>query len=63
MASLDPKVAEVLDKRTEKAAATGTQVEDDEDELFEELERDDALDGFRERRLQELHEEYAICMS
>jgi len=49
---LDATVAKVLDqKRTD---------DDDEDELLAELEREDnALDGFRERRLQQLHDEFA----
>lgn len=49
-AQLDPTVAKVLDTAHDS---------DDEDELLAELEREDAaLDGFRERRLQQLHEEF-----
>lgn len=52
---LDETVAKVLDR--ERAAHEGSE---DEDELLAELECDEAaLDGFRERRLQQLHEEFA----
>jgi len=50
--TLDPTVAKVLDRKRPD--------EDDEDVLLAELEAEDsALDGFRERRLQQLHEEFA----
>ncbi|KAK6541691.1 hypothetical protein TWF694_007484 [Orbilia ellipsospora] len=53
---MDERVANFLDTRTDKAKADDS---DDEDALLEELEReqDDVLDGLREKRLQELHEE------
>ena len=52
---LDETVAKVLDR--ERAARGDSE---DEDGLLAELEREDtALDGFRERRLQQLHEEFA----
>ncbi|KAI5854752.1 thioredoxin-like protein [Tricharina praecox] len=51
-APLDATVTKVLDR--DRADS------DDEDELLAELEREDsALDGFRERRLQQLHDEFA----
>ncbi|EWC45120.1 hypothetical protein DRE_06259 [Drechslerella stenobrocha 248] len=55
---MDQQVADFLDKRTDKATTT-TADSDDEDALLEELERgqDDVLDGLREKRLQQLHEE------
>lgn len=55
LADLDPTVAKVLNR--ERAPHEDS---DDEDELLAELEReDDALDAFREKRLQQLHEEFA----
>jgi thiol-disulfide isomerase/thioredoxin len=52
---LDATVAKVLDRDRAKHEDSS-----DEDELLAELEREDAaLDGFRERRLQQLHEEFA----
>jgi hypothetical protein len=52
-AELDPTVAAVLDRAPQDDS-------EDEDTLLAELEREDAaLDGFRERRLQQLHEEFA----
>lgn len=48
-ANLDRKVAGIIDQRG---------LDDDEDELIAELENDEALDGFREQRLQQLHAEY-----
>jgi len=50
MASIDRNVAAVLDR-------AGNDSDIDEDQLIEELENDSALDGLRERRLQQLHEE------
>jgi len=50
MANIDHNVATVLDR-----AAHDSDI--DEDQLIEELENDSALDGLRERRLQQLHEE------
>ncbi|KAJ6264758.1 Thioredoxin [Drechslerella dactyloides] len=54
---MDEKVASFLDTRTDKAKKDADS--DDEDALLEELEReqDDDIDGLRERRLQQLHEE------
>lgn len=55
MATLDPSVAAVLDRRAQDSS-------DDEDELIKALEEDEdsgALDAFREQRLQQLHAEYA----
>ncbi|KAF3925076.1 hypothetical protein AA313_de0208323 [Arthrobotrys entomopaga] len=54
---MDERVANFLDSRTDKAK-TGND-SDDEDALLEELEReeDGVMDGLREKRLQELHEE------
>lgn len=55
MSELDPTVAKVLDKER-------PDVKDDdenEDELLDELENDEAaLDAFREKRMQQLHDEY-----
>ncbi|KAF8472492.1 thioredoxin-like protein [Kalaharituber pfeilii] len=60
---LDAKVAAVLDAHSEKAIAaskeSGKELSEDEDDLLEELERDEALDAFREKRLQQLHDELA----
>ncbi|KAJ4303056.1 hypothetical protein N0V90_001947 [Kalmusia sp. IMI 367209] len=50
MAELDPKVAAIVD------AAKGD--ESDEDALIAELENDSDLDAFREKRRQQLHEEF-----
>jgi len=50
MANIDRNVAAVLDR-------AGPDSDIDEDQLIEELENDNALDGLRERRLQQLHEE------
>lgn len=50
MANIDHSVAAVLDR-------TGHDSDLDEDQLIEELENDSVLDGFRERRLRQLHEE------
>lgn len=54
MAAIDPKVAELVDRRA-------AQDSDDEDALISALEDDDshALDNFREQRLQQLHQEMA----
>lgn len=52
MANVDQSVAAVLDR-------TANDSDVDEDQLIDELENDDELDGFRERRLQQLHEEVA----
>ena len=51
---IDATVAKVLDKTRHSDEA------EDEAELFASLEAEDdaALDGFRERRMQQLHEEY-----
>lgn len=51
MASLDPKVAALVD------AAKGD--DSDEDALIAELENDSDLDAFREQRLQQLHAEFS----
>ncbi|KAF2676725.1 thioredoxin-like protein [Lentithecium fluviatile CBS 122367] len=50
MATLDPKVAALVD------AAKGD--DSDEDALIAELENDSELDAFREQRLQQLHAEF-----
>jgi len=50
MANIDHNVAAVLDRADHDSDI-------DEDQLIEELENDSALDGLRERRLQQLHEE------
>lgn len=52
MANVDQSVAAVLDR-------TANEPDVDEDQLIDELENDNELDGFRERRLQQLHEEVA----
>lgn len=52
MANIDRNVAAVLDR-----ADANSDI--DEDQLIEQLENDSALDGLRERRLQQLHEEVA----
>jgi len=55
---MDEKVADLLDSRTDKLTKPEEEENDeDEDALFEELERDDELDGLRERRIQQLHQE------
>lgn len=56
MANIDARVAATLDR----ANATGVD-HDDEDALLETLENEDdgELGGFRERRLQQLHDEFA----
>ncbi|EMD91958.1 hypothetical protein COCC4DRAFT_74204 [Bipolaris maydis ATCC 48331] len=51
MASLDPKVASLVDKAARED-------DSDEDALIASLEDDEALDAFREQRLQQLHQEY-----
>ena len=50
MSSIDPTVASHLDSAPN---------EFDEDDLLESLENDDATDNLRERRMQQLHEEFA----
>jgi hypothetical protein len=50
MANIDQSVTAVLDR-------AGNTSDLDEDDLIAQLENDDALDGLRERRLQQLHEE------
>jgi len=53
MTTIDPTVAKVLDKARPKDE------DEDEDTLLEELESDTAaLDAFREKRIQQLHDEY-----
>lgn len=53
MTTIDPTVAKVLDKDRPKDDS------EDEDTLLEELESDTAaLDAFREKRIQQLHDEY-----
>lgn len=51
MASLDPKVASLVDRAARED-------DSDEDALIASLEDDDELDAFREQRLQQLHQEY-----
>jgi hypothetical protein len=60
MAPLDEKVAEVIDRHAEEKKGES----DDEDALLDELEKEEAavFDSFRERRMQELHEEYALAL-
>ena len=55
MANLDPHVASVLDR------APAKNKEDDEDALIDELENDDAIGAYREKRLQQLHYEFSIA--
>jgi hypothetical protein len=56
---MDDRVAKFLDTRTDKA--TKASESDDEDALLEELENEDGgLDGLREKRMQQLHEEYGF---
>ena len=50
MASLDPKVAAVVDATRDD--------DSDEDALIAELENDSDLDAYREQRLQQLHAEF-----
>lgn len=59
---IDPKVAALLDKHADKATGRpnedGIELSDDEDALIAELEQDDsAIDAFREKRMQQLHDE------
>jgi hypothetical protein len=55
MTSVDRKVAALVDKAPPDESHSG-----DENDLFDELEKDDsALDAFREQRMQQLHEELA----
>lgn len=54
MSGLESRVAQVIDRHG---------LESDEDELIAALEQDEALDGLRERRRQQLHEEYARAQS
>jgi len=57
--SIDSKVAALLDKHTDQKEIGS----DDEDALFDELEKDEsALDAFREKRLQQLHNEYVAFL-
>ncbi|KAH9872608.1 hypothetical protein J1614_005001 [Plenodomus biglobosus] len=51
MAALDPKVASLVDRAARED-------DSDEDALIASLEDDSELDAFRERRIQQLHEEY-----
>ncbi|KAL7270487.1 hypothetical protein RUND412_006809 [Rhizina undulata] len=54
--NIDPTVAKILDK--ERPSKEGQGDDSDEDELMMELENDEAaLDAFRERRMQQLHDE------
>ena len=59
-AEIDPKVAALLDKHADKTIGRPKEdASDDEDALLAELEQDDSvLDGFREKRMQQLHDEY-----
>ena len=50
MAGIDPHVASVLDRDTHE--------DRDEDALIEELENEEELDAFREKRIEQLHAEY-----
>lgn len=59
-AELDPTVAKVLDKERPDVEEN----DDKEDELLDELEADEAaLDAFREKRMQQLHDEYEQLLS
>lgn len=56
MSALDATVAKVLDKERPNVKDD----DDNEDELLDELENDEAaMDAFREKRMQQLHDEYA----
>ena len=68
-AEIDPKVAALLDKHADKAIGRPKGDEDelldgaDEDALLEELEQDDSIiDAFREKRMQQLHDEYGFAL-
>lgn len=55
MSELDATVAKILDKERPNIKND----DDNEDELLDELENDEAaLDAFREKRMQQLHDEY-----
>lgn len=57
MSALDATVAKVLDKERPNVKDD----DDNEDELLDELENDEAaMDAFREKRMQQLHDEYAL---
>lgn len=59
-AELDPTVAKILDKERPDVEEN----DDKEDELLDELEADEAaLDAFREKRMQQLHDEYEQLLS
>jgi hypothetical protein len=55
MATLDPKVAALVDAAKDD--------DSDEDALIAELENDSELDAFREQRLQQLHAEFNKAQS
>lgn len=52
MSGLDQRVASVIDQ------APAAKDDQDEDALIDQLENDDALDAYREQRLQQLHSEF-----
>ena len=58
MTDVDHKVAALLDRAPQDESHSG-----DENDLFDELEKDDsALDAFREKRMQQLHEELSSLL-
>lgn len=59
MSRLDDKVAGALDNQADRQLRSSAAADAvDEDELIAQLENDDAvLDGLREKRMQQLHEE------
>lgn len=66
---IDPQVAALLDKHADKAIGRPKGNEEelldgaDEDALLEELENDDSvIDAFREKRMQQLHDEYGFAL-
>ena len=54
----------MLDSHVERRIASkedGKDLSDDEDDLLAELERDESvMDAFREKRMQQLHDEYGL---
>ena len=59
-ARVDAKVAAIIDSRTDKDLHRGGNDDDsDNDALFDELENDETFDALRERRMQQLHEEFS----
>lgn len=52
--AIDARVASIVDKTADLS-------DQDEDALIDALERDEGLDGLRERRLQQLHSEFLLA--